>query len=658
VDRVTRKIREDLEPLGPASPKVRVAVADGLPDLKIEELDRAAIETECSMVPDDCWSPDAHATEIFSLIFGLEHGIATGSHGLALPVFFRGRAGHATPRASQMDVARALHLSLERGVDIVNISAGQKSDTTEASRHLEDAIARCGREHVLVVAAAGNDGCACLHVPAAVPTVLAVGAMDDIGRPLDRSNWGESYAKNGILAPGVGIDVIGLSDEPHLRTGTSYAAAVVSGIAARMLSAARERQSSMTADEIRTILIETADPCDPSEESDCAKILAGRLNLPAAIERFFQSSRGVLSHPTRLFNQHPEAGGEQQMDSATPTETIVPSNAGTRPAIDLGIEQLGCGCGGQGECTCQTTKEEDRQSDEIARGLAGLEDARNDESPTMSQQGCACGEQQEARLVYSIGALWFDFGSEARYDAIVQQMGDPIAANNPNALFEFLSDNLAFASGITFILMQDQIPVYAIQPAGPFAQEMYTSMLEALSSSVDPTGDLQRVAIPGIISGTTRLMNGMTLPVIYPDIRGMVKWQAAELTAAAKAAIGAEDVDEDSIFNFLIRVYDELRNFGISAEERALNFAATNAYQAATAFADGMRRKLELYRIGVKKSPICRPDSDCWDVQLVMFDPENERRAGRFYRFTVDVSETLPVTVGTMRVWNAPLTLV
>jgi hypothetical protein len=38
-----------------------------------------------------------------------------------------------------------------------------------------------------------------------------------------------------------------------------------------------------------------------------------------------------------------------------------------------------------------------------------------------------------------------------------------------------------------------------------------------------------------------------------------------------------------------------------------------------------------------------------------MFDPENDRRAGRIYRYTVDVSETFPVTVGPMRAWSAPL---
>lgn len=150
-------------------------------------------------------------------------------------------------------------------------------------------------------------------------------------------------------------------------------------------------------------------------------------------------------------------------------------------------------------------------------------------------------------------------------------------------------------------------------------------------------------------------MNGMTLPVVYPDIRGMVKWGATQLVEDAKEAAGAEEMDSAPLFNFLVRVYDELRNLGITAAERALNSAATNAFLAANVFRDARRRRLELYSIRVHKSQICRPDSDCWDVQLMMFDPENTLRAGRVYRFTVDVSEILPVTIGTIRTYAAPI---
>jgi hypothetical protein len=62
---------------------------------------------------------------------------------------------------------------------------------------LSDAVRRAAAEGALIVAVVGNDGCACLHVPGALPTVLAVGAMDRTGRPIPSSNWGEAYRTNG-----------------------------------------------------------------------------------------------------------------------------------------------------------------------------------------------------------------------------------------------------------------------------------------------------------------------------------------------------------------------------------------------------------------------------------------------------------------------------
>jgi len=135
----------------------------------------------------------------------------------------------------------------------------------------------------------------------------------------------------------------------------------------------------------------------------------------------------------------------------------------------------------------------------------------------------------------------------------------------------------------------------------------------------------------------------------------MYKWRPEDLVSATRQVVPADEASDDEILNFLNRVYYELRNLGVAPQERAINFAATNAYQARAAFADSTARRHALDSIKVVKSPICRPDSDCWDVQLQMFDPENERRAGRIYRYTVDVSEVLPVTVGPIRQWAARL---
>lgn len=65
-----------------------------------------------------------------------------------------------------------------------------------------------------------------------------------------------------------------------------------------------------------------------------------------------------------------------------------------------------------------------------------------------------------------------------------------------------------------------------------------------------------------------------------------------------------------------------------------------------------MSKGLRLDTIEVVESPYARFDADAWDVKLKFFDPENSRRARTVVRFTVDVSEVMPVTLGDLRVWQ------
>jgi PatG C-terminal len=103
--------------------------------------------------------------------------------------------------------------------------------------------------------------------------------------------------------------------------------------------------------------------------------------------------------------------------------------------------------------------------------------------------------------------------------------------------------------------------------------------------------------------------------------------------------------------NFLSRVYFDLRNLGMAAEQRALNYSATNAVQVASVIRSVAANKLDLDRVAVTKSPVCRPDSDCYDVELSFFDPSNIYAANQIFRFTVDVSDVVPVTIGSVRSW-------
>ena len=104
--------------------------------------------------------------------------------------------------------------------------------------------------------------------------------------------------------------------------------------------------------------------------------------------------------------------------------------------------------------------------------------------------------------------------------------------------------------------------------------------------------------------------------------------------------------------DFLSRIYFDLRNLGVTPEDRALNYAATNAFQARQVVEAATVQGLDLERITVHKSPICRPDSDCYDVEVTFFNPDNTNVASRVFRFTVDVSDVIPVTIGAVRQWT------
>lgn len=131
-----------------------------------------------------------HGTLVASIISGscdgTAPGIAPGCTLLSIPIFRNDAEGPAI--SSQETLADAIRTALSMGARIINISAAQQGGplaiATELSGALRDALA----EDVLVVAAAGNHGCACDTIPASAEGVLAVGAHDETGRPLLISN--------------------------------------------------------------------------------------------------------------------------------------------------------------------------------------------------------------------------------------------------------------------------------------------------------------------------------------------------------------------------------------------------------------------------------------------------------------------------------------
>lgn len=628
------------------SPEITIAVLDGPVDRTHPCFQGANLTTLPTLVPDAArkdGSMSGHGTHVTSIIFGQPDsdipGIAPQCRGLIIPVFADDRCS-----ATQLDLARGIEQAANAGAQIINLSGGQLSDFGEAEGWLENAVRLCQERNILLIAAAGNDGCECLHVPAALPAVLAVGAMDARGQPLDFSNWGSKYQTQGILAPGEQILGAKPGGGTERLNGTSFAAPIVSGVAALLLSLQRSQGETPDPARVRQILLQSALPCDAALPADAQRCLAGRINIAGALT---------------LLN-----GGN--MSEAQ--EAVTP--AGVEPSG-------GCGCGGGLSVPDATPAQEEPQA--AATPSNTVQSFTPTQSTPMTSSNAvtpsqAPSELASSQLVYALGTLGYDFGSEARRDTFKQLMppfeiseGVSVPANPYDArqMVDYLASDISEARSLIWTLNIELTPVYAIEPKGPFAREAYLALQELLAGQIQPEHDddyIERVSIPGILTGrTVKLFSGQVVPVIEPQsTRGLYGWKVNSLVNAAfetvQAAEGEADRDAMSrtLGSFLNRVYYDLRNLGTTSQDRALNFSVTNAFQAASTFSQAVAQGMELDSITVEKSPFCRMDSDCWDVKLKFFDPENSRRAKKIFRFTIDVSDLIPVTLGEVKSWSSP----
>ena len=173
-----------------------------------------------------------HGTSIDGVLAG-RSGVAPGASIFHARAFEGGR--------SIMDVIlAALDWAADQDVRLVNMSfVGPAND------FLEQAGEAARERGIVLVAAAGNDGPGAPHgYPAAYSPVIAVTATDDKDALMPQANRGPYVF---VAAPGVELmaPVPGGND---LVTGTSFAAAVVSGAIANLLREAPHHSADWVED--------------------------------------------------------------------------------------------------------------------------------------------------------------------------------------------------------------------------------------------------------------------------------------------------------------------------------------------------------------------------------------------------------------------------
>ncbi len=276
---------------------VRVAVVDsgidaGHPDLA------GQIAAAQSFVGGDVVDREGHGTFVAGIIAaGANNGI--GIAGLAFPAkLLIAKVVRADGTISPLAEAKAIRWAADNGARVINLSLGGLRDPRNVSEdsYSEDeerAIEYAYSKGAVIVAAVGNGDEApktpwdYASYPAALPHVIGVSAVAQDGSVPAFSNRDKLF--NDIAAPGVGIvstlpraltaDRPSCTDQGYsicgppdfrLADGTSYAAAVVSGAAALLLSL----RPSLTAAQVMWLLERSAD--DANAATGCSRCALGR----------------------------------------------------------------------------------------------------------------------------------------------------------------------------------------------------------------------------------------------------------------------------------------------------------------------------------------------------------------------------------------------
>lgn len=217
-------------PAAPPGPVAAVGIVDG-PVAPIPALKETQILRRSFLAPGETPSPERHATAVASLITGRDSrfdfsGSAVGARLYSAEIMHRTAGQDST---TTLALLQAIDWLLSQQVRVINLSLGGSGDALMAR-----AFERLSRLPVVIVAAAGNGGPeAPPSFPAAYPGVLAVSASNAAFESYAQASRGSHIA---LAAPGEAVWTPD-NEQGHYVSGTSFAAAQVSGGVARLLGA-------------------------------------------------------------------------------------------------------------------------------------------------------------------------------------------------------------------------------------------------------------------------------------------------------------------------------------------------------------------------------------------------------------------------------------
>jgi subtilisin family serine protease len=248
--------------------KVLVAIIDSEVDGSHPDLAGTITATFEGSADDE--RPHSHGTGMAGAIAAHRTMLGTAPRVGLLTV----RAFSSTANSAQgttFNILKGLDWAADEGARVVNMSFAGPSDP-----RLRDALAKANKKGMVLVAAAGNAGPNSPPLyPGADPNVIAVTATDSRDALFPGANRGNYIA---VSAPGVDVFAPAPDGTYQLTTGTSVAAAEVSGVAALLI----ERNPALTPAGVRKILMDTARHLGPTKGRDFGAGLVNALDAVTA----------------------------------------------------------------------------------------------------------------------------------------------------------------------------------------------------------------------------------------------------------------------------------------------------------------------------------------------------------------------------------------
>jgi subtilisin family serine protease len=292
---------------------VLVAVIDSQVDGAHPELADTVAATFDAVGQTD--KPHPHGTGMTSAIVSGARlmGVAPDAKALTVHAFSTGT--QQSPQATTRHIVAGLEWAMAQGARVINMSFAGPFDPMLAL-----AMKNASAKGAILIAAVGNAGPKSPPLyPAADPHVIGVTATDENDKLYKGANRGAQVA---VASPGVDVIVAAPAEAYQLTTGTSVAAAHVSGVVALML----EKHPDVDAQTVLEVLTASATRLGANKRNE--ELGWGLIDPLAALAEL----EGRLAD-TKVAGNTPAPATAAATPAAARSPAMAPAAAAAKPAL-------------------------------------------------------------------------------------------------------------------------------------------------------------------------------------------------------------------------------------------------------------------------------------------------------------------------------------